>query len=436
MGGRSHQGLTVRRRDLLVLRRHFRHTARVSSPAQRVRYRDVLAVGEFRGLLVSDGLSGVGDQVARIAVALLVLDRSGSAFAASATYACSYLTWLAGGPLLSALPDRYPRRRLMVACDLLRMVLVAALAIPGTPLWGVFAVLIAVGLLAPPAEAARSALLADVLQDEPYVVGSALSNAVGQAAQVVGFVLGGALVGLVGVGGALLLDAGTFALSALLLLTLVREHLVTRAPGPPQLMRHEAIAGARLVWGSPRLRMLLLWGLLTAASVIAAEGLAVAIAEQQGGGPLAAGILTASAPVGFLIGSFALLRVPTARREALFPGMVALTCVPLLATPFVDSIPVIVALWVLAGVGNALQLVANSSFVQEVPAHLRGRAFGVAATLLMVLQGVVLLAAGALAEVTEPRVPIAVLALLCLLLVPLLPRTSQGSAILSRRAAG
>ncbi len=86
--------------------------------------------------------------------------------------------------------------------------------------------------------------------------------------------------------------------------------------------------------------------------------------------------------------------------------------------------------------GNALQLVANSAFVQEVPAHLRGRAFGFAATLLMVVQGVVLLAAGALAEVTEPRVPIAVLAALCLLVVPVLSPLPQGRTILRRRTAG
>ena len=132
--------------------------------APRVTYRAVLRVREFRALLVADGLSTLGDQVARIAVALLVLERSGSAFAASATYACSYLTWLVGGPLLSALPDRYPRRRLMIFCDLARMALVACLAIPGISLWLVFAVLTVVGLLAPPAEAARSALLADILE--------------------------------------------------------------------------------------------------------------------------------------------------------------------------------------------------------------------------------------------------------------------------------
>lgn len=396
-------------------------------------YREVLGVREFRGLLLSDGLSTLGDQIARIAVALLVLERSGSAFFASATYACSYLTWLIGGPLLSALPDRYPRRRVMVVCDLVRMVLIACLAVPGLPLWVVFSVLILVGLLSPPSDAARSALLADVLAGERYVVANALSNAVGQAGQVGGFVAGGALVGLVGVEGALLADAGTFLVSALLLLTMVKEHCVVRDPeAVPGTAVSEALAGARLVWRSRRLRTLLLWGLLSAGSVIAAEGLAVAISDEQGGGPLAAGILTASVPAGFLIGSWLLLRVPSARRERLFPALVAITCLPLLATPFVDSLVLISVLWVLSGCGNALQLVANSSFVQAVPVHLRGRAFGVAATLLMVLQGVVLLGAGALAELTEPRVPIAAIALVSLLLVPVLTPPAQVLSILRR----
>ena len=398
-------------------------------------YREVLAVREFRALLISDGMSTLGDQVARIAVALLVLERSGSPFAAAATYACSYLTWLVGGPLLSALPDRYPRRRIMVLCDLARMALVAALAVPGLSLWVVFSVLIVVGLLSPPAEAARSALLADVLDGEPYVVANALSNAVGQAGQVGGFVAGGALVALVGVEVALLLDAATFALSGLLLLAFVRER-VLKISGPRGGALQEAAAGLRLVRDSPRLRGLLSWGLLSAVSVIAAEGLAVAIADERGGGPLAAGLLTASVPAGFLLGSWALLRLPTHRREPLFPLLIALSCIPLLATPFVDNLAALVALWLLAGCGNCLQIVANSAFVQAVPPHLRGRAFGVAGTLLMVLQGAVLLGAGALAEITEPRVPIAVVAALCLLLVPVLPARTQGTVPLGRSVPG
>ena len=387
---------------------------------------------EFRAVLLADGLSTVGDQIARIAVALLVLERSGSAFAASATYACSYLTWLLGGPFLTALADRYPRRRVMVVCDLLRMALIATLAVPGAPLWAVFAVLVLVGLLAPPFEAARSSLLADLLTGDRYVVANALTNAVGQAGQLVGFVAGGALVVALGVEGALLTDAVTFGLSALLLGRVrERDHRVEAHESGTTRWR-EAVAGFALLGRTPRLRVLLSWGLLSAMAVIAPEGLAVAVAEQDGRGPFVAGLLTASVPAGFLLGSWLVLRLPVERREPLFPLMVAASCLPLLLTAVVEDALVLCALWAVAGIGNALQLVANSAFVQAVPTQVRGRAFGVAATLLMAVQGVVLLAAGALAEVTGPRLPVAVMAAATLLLVPLLVATSQSTTPAAR----
>ncbi len=130
-------------------------------------------------------------------------------------------------------------------------------------------------------------------------------------------------------------------------------------------------------------------------------------------------------PAGFLVGSWLVLRLPPERREPLFPVLVASSCAPLLLTAVVEDVVVLVGLWALAGVGNALQLVANSAFVQAVPAHLRGRAFGVAGTLLMAVQGLLLLLAGALAELTGPRVPVAVLAGLTLLLVPVLSRSAS-----------
>jgi MFS family permease len=147
-------------------------------------------------------------------------------------------------------------------------------------------------------------------------------------------------------------------------------------------------------------------------------------------------VLTAAVPAGFLVGTWLVLRLPPQRREPLFPVLVAGSCAPLLLTAFVQDVVVLVVLWTLAGVGNALQLVANSAFVQAVPAHLRGRAFGVAGTLLMAVQGVLLLVAGALAELTGPRVPVAVLAGLTLLLVPFLARAAQDTPEVDPVTAG
>ena len=48
----------------------------------------------------------------------------------AAAFAVSYLPWMLGGPLLAALAERYPYRRVMIICDLVRMVLIALVADP------------------------------------------------------------------------------------------------------------------------------------------------------------------------------------------------------------------------------------------------------------------------------------------------------------------
>ena len=71
-----------------------------------------------------------------------------------------------------------------------------------------------VTLFEPPFSAARAALLPQLLEGDRYVVGLSLGNLSVQFGQVVGFVAGGALVGLLTVHGALLFDAVTFVASA------------------------------------------------------------------------------------------------------------------------------------------------------------------------------------------------------------------------------
>lgn len=373
-------------------------------PEERASVRTALGVREFQALLASSALSMAGDQVARIAIALLVYRRSGSAFAAAATYACSYLTWLFGGPVLTALADRLPRRRLMVVCDLARAALVCVLLVPRVPLWVVFVVLVLVGLLSPPYDAAKSAVLPDVLPGDLYVVGNALQNTVYQAANVAGFLLGGAVVAATSVHGALAIDAASFVLSAALLAAVTERPLPQRQPGS---LVADAVEGFRLVAREPTLRRLLAYGLLGAVVMVTPEGLAVPVARQLGGGPLAAGVLTAAVPAGFLLGSVLLLRVPPPRRTALLPWLLVLAAGALLVTPTLSGLTAVATLWAVAGAGSALSIVANAAYMQAVPPELRGRAYGVADTLLMALQGVVLLVVGALASRLDPLAAVA-----------------------------
>src|SRR5882757_9677244 len=97
-------------------------------------FREVLAVGEFRALWIAQMQSRFGDQMARVAIAVLVFERTDSPLLTALTYALTFLPPLVSAPLLSGLADRYPRRTVYVVADGYRAVLVGVMAIPAVPL--------------------------------------------------------------------------------------------------------------------------------------------------------------------------------------------------------------------------------------------------------------------------------------------------------------
>jgi MFS family permease len=400
---------------------------------ERVRYRAVLANPEFRAIYLAQALSLLGDQLARIALAILVYQRTGSALQASATYAVSYMSYLLGGPVLSGLADRYPRLYVMVACDLARVPLVLVLCLHSLPLWSVYLLITAVSLLAPAFDSARSALQPDILYGEAYLVGNTLLNVTIQLSQILGFVLGGAIVAATSVRGALGLDAATFLVSAGLLLRGLRTRPPAQRPDQRRGLWRDSGSGLRFVATTPRLRGLLLLAVLASVAIIPTEGLAVAVAAELGHGAVAAGLLTAAVPAGFVLGSFYVLRTPADRREALLPLLVLLSAVPLLGTPFLPGTASVLAVWVLAGIGGTVNLIAGPAFVQSCPPELRGRAYGVAAAVLMATQGVGLLLSGYAASFVAPTTAVALSAgLILVLALPVL--TAQENSRVGRDA--
>jgi hypothetical protein len=286
------------------------------------------------------------------------------------------------------------------------------------------------GALGPPFDSARSALQPDVLEGEAYVVGNTLMNVCVQLSQILGFVLGGAAVAATSVRGALLLDAATFIMSAALLLGSVRQRPAALAVAGAFL--RDTRDGLALVLRTPRLLVLLLFAVLSSVSTTSTEGIAVPLAHELGGGSVTAGVLTACAPAGFLLGSVLVLRTPAERREGLLPWLVLTSTVPLLVTPLLGSTALVVAVWVLAGAGATANLIAGPAFVQSCPADYRGRAYGVATATLMSAQGAGLMLAGSLGSLVAPGTAVACVALLMLLLAaPLL--LAQGSGGTGRK---
>lgn len=384
----------------------------------------VWASREYLALWAASGWSIVGDQLARVALTVLLFQATGSAFWASLGGAVTLLAPVAGGLLLSRVGDRWPRRQVMVACDAASAVLIAAMTIPGLPLPILVALLGLASMLYGPFNAARMALTRDVFDDnQRYATAIGINTMTFRVAILGGALAGGAAVALVGVRGALLLDAATFLLSAVLVRRWVAHRPAARpVPRPtarPASGRHPhgalpaapaeepAVSGLRLVFGDPVLRTSALYAWM-AVFTIAPSGVAVAYADKHGGGALLLGVVLAVQGIGMLAGTWVLTRLPFSMQQRwLVPGAV-LSCAPLIGTATDPGVAAVMVLWVISGVGSAYMIVAQTVFMAAVPNARRAEAGGLVSSVMLGVQGAGMLAAAALAEAVGPANAVAV----------------------------
>jgi MFS family permease len=369
----------------------------------------VFAVAEFRALWGAQLLSVIGDQLARVALTVLVYDRTRSALLAAVTFVASVVPTFIGGVTLAWLADRYPRRGVMITCDLVRCGLVLIMAIPGVPLSGLVTLLFLVTLVSAPFTSARAAVYPDVLTGERYVLGTAVTVTTYQFAQVLGFAAGGAAVGFIGTRPSLVVDAATFATSALIVRALVQPR-----PAPAAGRHREpsrlagVISGARLVFARPALRTPMFFGWL-AAFYNAPEGVATPLAQELHGGAAAVGVILATGALGETTGAvvFSRFLAPPTRLRVMGPSAVA-ACGVLALFFLQPGLPGSLLILFASGLGTGYQIAANAAFVSATPQEQRSQAFGLAQGGMSLGQGVVMILAGAVADHYSPAWVIAV----------------------------
>ena len=344
-----------------------------------------------------------------MALTLLVYDRTRSALLAAVTFAASVVPTFVGGITLSGLADRLPRRAVMIACDLIRVALVAVMAVSGMPTAVLVVLLFLVTLIGAPFLSARAALYPDILPGDLYVLGTAVTITTLQFAQVVGFAVGGAVVGFFGVRTSLLVDAATFALSALITRVWVKSWPAVRAQGSRGTrVRGSVAGGVRLVFGNPVLCTPMLLGWLAAFYNAPAEGVSAPLAATLGGGAVAVGLILASQALGSSVGmvTFSRLVAPANRVRWMNPLAIA-TCSVLILFAFRPPLPIALAVLGLSGLLDCFQLPANASFVSAAPPEQRSQAFGIAQGGMSLGQGLAMVVAGAAAEHFSPSYVIA-----------------------------
>jgi MFS family permease len=365
---------------------------------QRVTFREVFGVAEFRALWFAELLSIFGDQLARVALSVLVFDSTNSATLTGLTYALTYAPSLLGGIFLTGFADRFPRRTVMVVVDLLRAGLILLVAIPATPFWVLCVLVGLVSLLNPPFKASQLALLPQVLTGDRFIVGMGVRSMTVQSAQLAGFAGGGLLLTTLDPHVALAIDTATFLASALF----VRFGLRTRpaAAGEQRKSFFASIgSGGRLVFASSGLRTLVLFTWLMGLLPVY-EGIAAPYAAASGGGTEAVGLLLAADPLGSVIGAFIYSRwVPAHVRPKLIGVLSGLTAVPLLLCFLQPGMVASILLFIISGgLGTAALMQATASLTLAVPDENRAQAMGLSNTGLTTTMGLSPLIGGIVAD--------------------------------------
>ncbi|GGO76220.1 MFS transporter [Nonomuraea cavernae] len=402
----------------------------------RGRYRDALAVPEFRTLFLSHVLCMLGTIVTQFALTVLVYRQSGSPLLAALVFTVAFVPYLFGGVLLSALVDRVAIRRLLVGCNLLTAALAAAMTLPGLPVTVVLVLALGMGLVAPVFAGARAAMLPRVLDGDVYIAARSLFRLVAQGAQVSGFALGGLLLIVLTPRAALVINTGTFLLSAALLAAGLTARPAVSAPGTQSLVG-DSLTGLGRIFRQVRLRRVLVFGWAVPALGVAPEALAAPYADLAGFGTAGLGLLMSALPIGTVLGELLCLWLPSpARRLRLIAPLALLVFLPQLLFGLRPGLPSAIALLVLSGIGLAHHLGLDQLLVDVAPEKLLGRALSVQTAGLMFWQGVGFAVAGAAAQFAAPSLVITVTAALGLALVPFLrPRRDDLANDDARRTA-
>lgn len=366
---------------------------------------------DFLRLVAGQAVSAVGDGISRIAILWWAWEATGSNAIVVFVALATVLPTLAAAPLAGWLVDRFPRRRLMLMADAVRVLTSAGLALAvwedslNTPTVVVVAALAAIA-----AAVFDPALLASVtmlVDEEQRMSANSLLGGVVAVAGIAGPAIGGLLVGAWGTGAALMADAATFAVSFLFV-------VVSRIPDPEHVVSGVAgddggwTAGLQLLRSDRSIRDL----------VMVAAGLNLAVAPigvlivSLAAGPLhlggrGFGLLEASIPLGIVAGFIVAPKIAKGRRAAL---------VALLATGAAIAVSGAWALaawaavaFVVAGVGvGVTNTVLPARFQAGVEPSVQGRVFALVGALGSAGRPLGLLAAAPLVALVGVRGALAV----------------------------
>lgn len=336
---------------------------------------------EFRLLWLGQVVSGMGNQITRIALPFQVYVLTGSTIAIGALVLAQLIPILVFSLGAGSVADAVDRRRLLLITQagmaLTSLALVALALAPSPSLVAIYGVAFLAAGLSSVDGPTRSAAIPRLVTPAHLPAAIALNQLNYQAASVVGPAIGGLLLATIGLAGAYAVDALSFGASLAALLVIGPLAPIGRVTRPGIAAIREGLryaADRRVILSTFAIDLVaMIFGMPTALfPVLALDVFRV--------GPIGVGLLAAAPGVGAFVGALLSGWVSGVRRTgravALAVIVWGLAIVGFGLATF--SFPLALFLLAIAGAADVLSAVFRSMIIQlEAPDQLRGRVMSI-----------------------------------------------------------
>jgi len=340
--------------------------------------KQLLANRSFLAVWAASFVSGLGDKIAILAFFSLVYNRTGDVASLGLLAAVQILPGVVLGPFAGVLIDRWSRRGVMVASDLLSVAVVCVIPLVDSlvAIYALAAVLAAGRHLSGPA---RLALIPELVSADQLNRSNALLMMSQNVILLVGMAAGGVIVAGLGTSVAFWVDGGTFAASAVLLLLPRLPEAAVAAETVGRERWHDVRHGAVWLWGRPRLRYAVLFlAVVTMITAMQPPLVYEFITRLLGRSERELGLIFATAGLGGLLGA----GIASAFRGLEHPlrsvgWLVAADGVLLVLFALNRNLVVALLLFALFGaISTGIQINLATFLQRETPPEKRGRVFG------------------------------------------------------------
>ncbi|MEV4843340.1 MFS transporter [Micromonospora matsumotoense] len=346
---------------------------------------------ELVTLVAADLISNLGSRISVIAIPWLVLTTTGSPAKMGIVAAAEFLPYMLSSSLATPWADRFGVRRTSITVDAASAAVIAVVALAPWLGFGALVALVAVaGGLRGIGDRVKHVMFRPAAQRAGVELIRLTSAYDGLARGVAlfGTVIGGLLIDWVGVTRAIWIDAGTFAVCALLVGVLVRPP-ARDAPAAPREGYFQAL---RTGFGYLRTDRVLLTMLVvvSALNMFAAANTAVWVplwVRDEFGDPAGFGLVLGVFGGGALLGNLVFTMLgPRLPRTMVFAVGAALSGAPrLLVLALTDHLVVVLVVTFLSGIGiAAVNPLLGAALYERVPEELQTRVLGISGSMAFV----------------------------------------------------